>query len=202
MTPAEIKKQQQKAWRASEAGKQYMKEYNRVYRENNKEYYKAYMKEWHTSEVGVQAAKDFRASAAGIKYNTEYYGNNKEQCIKNQVSYRNSIDPKVLWARGVVISSRKRAKIKGWAHTINAEYILSILTDKCPVFGTVFILYGNKTVGPESPSLDRIDPKLGYVIGNIAVISHRANTIKSNASVEEIRKVADWLELQTQETKI
>lgn len=48
-------------------------------------------------------------------------------------------------------------------------------------------------VGPDSPTLDRIVPEKGYVLGNIAVISHKANAIKQNATAEEILRVAIWL---------
>ena len=42
---------------------------------------------------------------------------------------------------------------------------------------------------PDSPSLDRIVPELGYVKGNIRVISNRANHLKSDATLEEHRKI-------------
>lgn len=45
-----------------------------------------------------------------------------------------------------------------------------------------------------SPSFDRRDPSIGYVRGNVLIISARANRIKSNATIHEIRAVADWLE--------
>jgi hypothetical protein len=38
----------------------------------------------------------------------------------------------------------------------------------------------------------------GYTATNIAVISRRANTIKNNASPEELRAVADWLDAELQ----
>jgi hypothetical protein len=47
-----------------------------------------------------------------------------------------------------------------------------------------------------SPSLDRIVPEKGYVAGNIRVISQRANRIKSNATVEELRAVLKDLQKQ------
>ena len=40
-----------------------------------------------------------------------------------------------------------------------------------------------------SPSLDKVIPSLGYVKGNIWVISYRANTIKNNCTFEEIEKL-------------
>lgn len=38
-----------------------------------------------------------------------------------------------------------------------------------------------------SPSLDRIDNRMGYVPGNVWVISWKANRMKSDASMEELR---------------
>lgn len=40
---------------------------------------------------------------------------------------------------------------------------------------------------PMSPTLDRIVPQLGYVKGNVQVISHQANKMKNNASFEDLR---------------
>lgn len=42
-----------------------------------------------------------------------------------------------------------------------------------------------------SPSLDRIDPQLGYVKGNVWVISARANRIKNNSTPDELIKIAE-----------
>jgi hypothetical protein len=50
-----------------------------------------------------------------------------------------------------------------------------------------------------SPSLDKINPELGYVPGNVAIISYRANRIKNNGTAEEHRLIADWMDAQTQQ---
>jgi hypothetical protein len=42
--------------------------------------------------------------------------------------------------------------------------------------------------------LDRLIPELGYVKGNIAVVSTRANTLKRDATPEELMKVARFYE--------
>ena len=56
-------------------------------------------------------------------------------------------------------------------------------------------MWGRTGVGyhPERPSLDRIIPELGYVKGNVVFISMRANSIKQDATEQELYLVADWL---------
>jgi hypothetical protein len=44
-------------------------------------------------------------------------------------------------------------------------------------------------------TLDRIIPDLGYIRGNIAVISHRANTMKQTCTNPVVfMKLADYIE--------
>lgn len=95
-------------------------------------------------------------------------------------------------------SARKRSKALRVPFNLEREDI-TILTH-CPVLG-IPLFNGGRKHQDNAPSLDRVRPHLGYVRGNIAVISFRANSIKRNASLEEIRAVADWLEQQIGETK-
>lgn len=72
-----------------------------------------------------------------------------------------------------------------------------VLPTHCPVLGIELdYSYGTKrgVVQPNSPSLDRLDASQGYVPGNVHVISSRANTIKNNATPEEIFALAAYLE--------
>lgn len=50
----------------------------------------------------------------------------------------------------------------------------------------------------DSPSIDRIDPKRGYVRGNVVVVSMRANSIKREATIDELRKMVAFYESLTQ----
>lgn len=45
-----------------------------------------------------------------------------------------------------------------------------------------------------SPSVDRIVPSLGYVLGNVALLCWRCNNLKRDATAEELRRIADWLD--------
>ena len=87
--------------------------------------------------------------------------------------------------------ARYRAEAKGVPITISEDDI--IIPTHCPIFGTK-IIRGTQGDCPDSPSLDRIIPSLGYVPGNIAVISYRANTIKNDASLEEMKQIVRYME--------
>lgn len=66
------------------------------------------------------------------------------------------------------------------------------IPDFCPALGIPINKVGIKMTD-SSPTLDRIIPDLGYVKGNVIVISNKANRIKSNATAEEINLVSKWL---------
>lgn len=71
-----------------------------------------------------------------------------------------------------------------------------IVPTHCPVLG-IALEFG-KSDGEKwrdnSPSVDRIVPALGYVKGNIIVVSYRANRIKNDATIEELGKIARFYE--------
>ena len=46
----------------------------------------------------------------------------------------------------------------------------------------------------DSPSIDKIIPELGYVRGNVWVVSNKANRIKNNATLEELKLLIKNLE--------
>ena len=60
------------------------------------------------------------------------------------------------------------------------------LIETCPVLGIP--LYSDGRDNQNAPSLDRFIPSLGYVKGNVFVISRRANVLKGDATIEEVKK--------------
>lgn len=63
----------------------------------------------------------------------------------------------------------------------------------CPVLG-LELNYTARRNADNSPEIDRVIPELGYVRGNVNIVSRRANRIKSNGSAEEHRAVAAYIE--------
>ena len=70
-----------------------------------------------------------------------------------------------------------------------------LLIDVCPVLGVAIDwTHGTKgKVQPNSPSIDRFDSSKGYTPGNVRVISFRANTIKSNATLDEMKSIVKYM---------
>jgi hypothetical protein len=64
--------------------------------------------------------------------------------------------------------------------------------DCCPILGIPLRRAKGRPDG-NSPSLDRIDNVLGYVKDNVQVISYRANTMKHDATKEELLRFAAWI---------
>jgi len=92
--------------------------------------------------------------------------------------------------RGYLLSAaRYRATQKNMEFTIIKEDI--IIPDKCPLLGIDII--PNAKDRKHSPSLDRIDSNRGYTPDNIWVVSSRANTLKNDATLQELQTLVENL---------
>lgn len=88
--------------------------------------------------------------------------------------------------------AKGRAREKGVAFSIKVQGI--VIPERCPVLDIALEPNcGGQTGAQGSPSLDRFDPTKGYVPGNTAVISHRANVIKSDATLAEMMALVQWI---------
>lgn len=139
------------------------------------------------------------------EYQRRYYQENKERILaRNRVwekanpervrSYKKKLDPQrsravrqawearnpeyILWN-----AARQRAKRDGLRFSIERSDV--VIPETCPLLA-IPIKRGGGRLNPTSPSLDRINNDLGYVPGNVWVISWHANRIKSNASLGEL----------------
>ena len=88
--------------------------------------------------------------------------------------------------------ARQRARERGYEFNLELSDIH--IPTRCPVLGIELVVHKGRSGGnPNSPALDRIDNKKGYVKGNVMVVSHRANMMKVDASPEELVKFAQWV---------
>lgn len=92
---------------------------------------------------------------------------------------RHQKDPR----KRIIKDCKARAKHKGIAFNITFNDLK--IPEKCPLLG-ITLCTSNSIVSPNSPTIDRIDSTKGYVKENVWIISHKANTAKSNLTLEEL----------------
>ena len=112
----------------------------------------------------------------------KYYHSNKEKISKrSKESRRNNRE------RNLLNKAKKRSR--KFNLPFNLEISDIVIPVNCPILG---IELSHDLGEANWPSIDKIIPELGYVKGNIQVISFKANTMKSNATVEELLAFARW----------
>ena len=84
-------------------------------------------------------------------------------------------------------AAKQRAKVKGISFTITLEDV--IIPNSCPVFG-IPLDHRDKH---HTPTLDRKVNDLGYVKGNVQVISEKANRIKTNGTIEDFEQIISYM---------
>lgn len=137
-------------------------------------------KAYYESDTPERRAKRNASSRAA---QAKYYRANKEaRYAKHKEWMARRPEQQLLYG------ARKRAKAKGLECTITVDDI--VIPENCPLLG-VALAKGTRKEKSLAPTLDRIDSAKGYVPGNVWVICHRANTIKSDASLEELESIVN-----------
>lgn len=94
-----------------------------------------------------------------------------------------------MWA-----NAKTRAMNLGLAFAITVADI--VVPTHCPALGIPLSVTTDSTDWQSrghSPTLDRIIPSLGYVPGNVVVMSFRANRIKCDATPEELAQISAFV---------
>lgn len=90
-----------------------------------------------------------------------------------------------------------RAKLRAAKYNLDfnldEEYLESIWTGICPVFGEPIIIYDSNRSDLWAAELDRFIPSKGYVKGNVTFLSRKANRMKNNMEIEDIMKLIEWM---------
>ena len=94
----------------------------------------------------------------------------------------------------LVSKAKRRAKDENLPFDIDLKYVLTLPSTHCPMLDLELAWCSGSTYREDNaPSLDKIDPKKGYVKGNVTWVSWRANRIKNDGTAQEHFKIANWL---------
>lgn len=101
-----------------------------------------------------------------------------------RIAYRKDVRP-------VLIRQAKyRAKQRGTLFKITAADVAPC-PEFCPLLGIpIFVADGCGALGPNSPTLDRINNDRGYVPGNVMIVSHLANSSKRELNSTQLMCLA------------
>lgn len=148
-------------------------------------YFQSYCKKC-SNEVRVEHSRKFRDK---YKANNRKHYYSKGKFREKQRRIEN---------REVFLLKSAKARALKYNLPFNLELQDIIIPKYCPLLNIEFKL--NEMIKGDLmvPSLDKIIPKLGYVKGNVKVISLKANLMKQNASKEElfefIKNIPDYME--------
>jgi hypothetical protein len=151
-----------------------LKEYQR-----NKDQYSERNKQWRENNVA---------------YRRQYYQEHKEYFKDKRRGKDNRLNE-------MLRSAKRRASDNCLPFDLTIEYMETIAMDHCPITGELldwelqFSEEGKRN--PTAPSLDKIIPSLGYTQGNVAIIGHRMNALKSDMTLEELNQLVDYVRRNT-----
>jgi len=121
--------------------------------------------------------------------------NGLKNITKNGINFE--VDCKYInkFVRETLDHAKKRSKKYNLLFDIDSKYLKGIYpkNNKCPLLG-IELKRGDSKCQFSSPTLDRIIPENGYVKGNVLFISHKANTIKNNLTLDEMSMLIRNLE--------
>jgi hypothetical protein len=182
------------------------RDYNKQWYQEHKEQAKAKSRQYrHDNPEKTNAASArWRADNKEYRdtYNMAYFAENQPRLSQKARERRKTFfaeDPKAAWLHYITGTAVGRARKNKLPYDRDLSKLA--LPDICPVLGTALNYSRNykretSLIGPQpdSPSLDRIVPEHGYVFTNLRVISWRANFLKRDATIDEIKRVLAYME--------
>lgn len=91
----------------------------------------------------------------------------------------------------ILQEAKSRARKKGIEFSITSDDVT--VPAVCPVLNIpIGMSFGARS--DNSLSIDRIDGSKGYIPGNVRIISWRANRLKNDGTLEELRAIVSYIE--------
>lgn len=154
--------------------------------------YSAFNKDNSRSDGRRNRCRECDAAYFQARYKDPEWREQHNQRAKNWRIKLKDADPTRLWAFDALANAKMRSKRSGVPCTIDVLDIMGLVVDTCPLLGLPLI-YATGKIHDNSPTLDRKIGERGYTKDNIAVISHRANRLKSDSTIEELQTLLNNL---------
>jgi hypothetical protein len=136
---------------------------------------------FYKNSFGIPRSQCKVCHAMGVKRSRKPFTYSYEQYRKNKEKY--PITTMFHYAKQSAIK-------KGLTFSLTKKDI--VIPKKCPIYDIpLFFTRGKRA--DNTPSLDRINNSLGYIPGNVKVISWRANQIKRDATINEIENLLVYM---------
>ena len=97
----------------------------------------------------------------------------------------------------MIKNAKQRCKKSRRIIDIDDYYLLKLTKGLvyCPILGIKMEFGGTGSIQDNSASIDRFDTTQGYIKRNVWIISHKANRMKSDATIDDIKKVYDYMKV-------
>lgn len=95
--------------------------------------------------------------------------------------------------------AKSRAQYLKVPFDLTPDYLEKLWTGICPALG-IPIKWETDRSDDTAAELDRFNPLLGYVKGNVTFLSRKANRLKNNASLEELENLVKWMQAWKSDT--
>jgi len=119
--------------------------------------------------------------------------------IKNYKEFNNKNDHLKDYFKKKFGDLKYAAKKRNLDVNITTQDLLEYSPLFCPVMKEPF--YIGKGINRLTPSIDRVDSSKGYIKGNIGIISHSANRIKSNGTLKQFEQILKYMKENTFQLK-
>ena len=148
--------------------------------------------------INPETGKEFQAGEINLKgqYFIKYFKGGKT----SEGYLGEAWGTKKAWIRARINTTfakiRQRAAEKNIPIDIDVDYLFEIFpieNMKCPILDIEMHFAGDSFT---SPSVDRLSSDLGYTKGNVAWVSLLANVVKRDRTPAQLRRIADWIEVQ------
>lgn len=144
--------------------------------------FKDAQRRYRASEKGRAATARYRQSGKYAATKAAWRAANPGKGPEYTRRYANANPEFALWN-----AAKQRAKKAGLEFTITVADV--IIPAACPYLGIPICASFDPTGGvrrDNRASLDRVDSRVGYVPGNVHVVSWKANRIKTDATIEDL----------------